>query len=333
MSVNNFNDMYNIYMKNNSIIIYKKFNSCTNDYYQYIVELIKKIINDNDYYKINILLECDNNILLECNNNKTIKININYEHTFFMNLCKGDPNIPTKYIDDIFNNHRLYNSNLPTGNIDDIYNKKYLVHIDFNIDDDIIIDYSIPNIYNVRSCEKYNSIINKHIYISPSIYDNYLTNENRNIEILTTFIHFDNNPTKFRRFDLINEINKRKLNHININNCFEHNEMKKIYENTKVLINIHQSQINHTFEELRVLPALQCGVIVIAEKSPLFELIPYNDYIIWETYENILNKTEEVINNYEYYYNLIFKKDKKIKLEELNELNYNELNNKIKSLL
>ena len=74
---------------------------------------------------------------------------------------------------------------------------------------------------------------------------------------------------------------------------------------------------------------MQSGVIVICENSPLSNLIPYHDYIIWSTYENILDKVVEVINNYDFFYNEIFVKEKKKKLDEFNMINYHTLHEKI----
>jgi hypothetical protein len=89
---------------------------------------------------------------------------------------------------------------------------------------------------------------------------------------------------------------------------------------------MHQNDDYNTFEELRILPALQNGVIVICENSPLSEMIPYNDYIIWSKYENILDKVNEVINKYDYYHDFIFYKEKKHKLDDFNNINYDNLN-------
>ena len=77
------------------------------------------------------------------------------------------------------------------------------------------------------------------------------------------------------------------------------------------------------------MPALLCGVIVICEHSPLSELIPYHDYIIWCSYHEIIDKALEVIANYNYYYDLIFKKEKCICIEHLKKIDFENLNNKI----
>lgn len=297
--------------KNNCIFYYDNF-GIINDYYQMITDLIKNIINNNpELNNLNITL-CNNNFSF-LNNNPNIKININYEHTL---VKKGGRSVP-------------YDT--PFGQIDDNDNNKYLVRIDRYNEleySDLIIDYSMPNIINVNSCDVYNLFSKKHIYISPSIYDLYLTKENRNIIALTTFI----NTNEPRRKLLIENINNKQIPHLNVNNCFKKDELQTIYKNTKIIINIHQTEHHHTFEELRALPALECGVIVISEISPIINSIPYNDLIIWESYDNILNKTQEVINNYDYFHDLIFTETNINKLNELKNMNYTNLNNALISL-
>jgi len=264
------------------------FEDSSEIYYKYIVNLITDFLQYHNNININIIFTYDNCDYNFNNNNKTVRISLNYEHTLVKQNGRDS-------------------SDSPTGNIKDENYNNYLVRIDrFNFLNtcDIIIDYSIPNIHNVYRSKLFTDFSNKHIYIFSSIYDLYFIKENRNIESLTTFIDI----TQPRRELLFTNIRNQNIPHININNVFGKCELQELYKNTKVLINIHQTNHHHTFEELRVLPALQCGVIVICEYSPLSELIPYNDYIIWTSYDSILYKTREVLNNYDYYNNLIFVK-------------------------
>ena len=185
----------------------------------------------------------------------------------------------------------------------------------------IIIDYSNPNIYNVKTCPLYESFSKKHIYIFSSLYEPYFMNKDRNINALTTFI----NTAEPRRRELLVNIAKEKIEHININNCFEENKMQYILKNTKILINIHQTPHHHSVEELRVLPALECGVIVISEHSPLIETIPYNNLIIWADYDGIIEKTKEVARNYDLFHNKIFTKENINLLGSFKKINYDSL--------
>jgi hypothetical protein len=272
-----------------NILIYEQPLYYIKDYYLYILSIIKYVINKNNL-SINVIL--GNMIYDFNNNNKTIKININYEHTL---VKKGGRDVE---------------NNTPTGIIQYNKDENYLVRIDnfhLYINTDIIIDYSNPNIYNVKSSGYYDDFSHKHIYISPSIYQTtYINMENRKISSLTTFINV-NEP---RRHKLLENIkNNNHFNHININNCFDINDIVNLYRDTKVIINIHQTPHHDTFEELRCLPALQNGVIIVAEKSPLNHLIPYNDLIIWCEYDDIINKVKDVLDNYEEYHSKIFTND------------------------
>lgn len=298
------------YSANNSKFYYENNYECINYYFNYIVDIIKKILLNNQALNVNILFNSNNkfdNIKFN-NNNKLIKIGLNIEHTL------------------VKKNGRGVDKNVVTGNVVDDNNEKYLVRIvDYdNLKNvDVVIDYSKPNIFNINSITT--CLSNKLVYISPSIYRTNFVNHVRNVTTLTTFIDV-NQP---RRKDLLININKNNIKHINVNNCFDLNLLKTLYSDTKILINIHQTEHHHTFEELRVLPALLCGVITICEYSPLNELIPYNDYIIWSSYDKIIDKTLEVINNYDYYYDLIFNHEKKICINDLKNTDYEDLKKKL----
>lgn len=300
-----------IYRAHKSFINYKDNFGIINDYYQNIVRLIKDILFDNPELQININL-CDSYNFNKINKNKTLLININCEHTL---VKRGG---------------RSVDDGTPFGSVPEVddTNEMYLVRIEnyknFN-SSNIIIDYSNPNIHNVKTCSQYNSFSKKHIYISSSIYTPYFIKENRDIITLTTFI----NTNEERRAELLKNIKTQNIQHININNCFKENEMQHILQKSKILINIHQTPHHHTLEELRVLPALECGVIVISEKSPLIETIPYSDLIIWVSYDDIIEKTKEVINNYDFFNNKIFSKENIDKLCNLKKINYETLNNAI----
>ena len=263
-----------------------------NSYIHYIIELLKFIIIENKLH-INIIIGNGfyNFQNYDINNNKLIRININWEHTL------------------VKKNGRSIMPNCLEGKVLTNNGEPYLVRIEKYEElnnADIIIDYSIPNMYNIYAVNSYNNFYKKILYISPVLFDydsqNYEYKE-RNINVLTTFI----NTNEPRRRALLDNIKMANVDHKNINNCFSNEDLKNLYLNTKILINIHQTEHHHTFEELRVLPALLSGIIVISESSPLNNLIPYNDFIIWSSYDNIIETVKNVINNYDDYHNKIFK--------------------------
>jgi hypothetical protein len=283
-----------------------------NEYYcMYIFDLLKKIIIENNL-TVNIILGNIN--IPNINSNKLIRIKINYEHTL-VKVGGRDSHcaIPGKIKDNLGNNYLV--------RIDQFHNLNY---------SDIVVDYSIPNMQNILQSGKYNEFYRKIIYIAPCIYEKKFTaDNNRKIKTLTTFI----NTNEPRRNKLLKDLEKNGFDHINVNNCFEKDNLQKLYHDTKIIINIHQTDHHHTLEELRILPALLCGVIVISENSPLTDCVPYSDYIIWSSYDNIISTTKNVLDNYDKYYNEIFNNPNKTKLELLDKENYINMKNRVSNLL
>jgi hypothetical protein len=72
------------------------------------------------------------------------------------------------------------------------------------------------------------------------------------------------------------------------------------------LINIRQTAHHHTLEELRVLPALLCGAIVISESAPLQDTIGYSEFILWATIDDLPELIKDVATHYERYRQPIF---------------------------
>ena len=234
-------------------------------------------------------------------------INFNYEHTF------------VKYTNDKYRE----------GKILDKDNNPYRVrldHVEKLNSADLVIDYSKSNIYNLSESGLYDELVVKMRYIIPCIYEtNYLLKEGRYFQLVTSFY----NPDLPRRKKLIENIQNAGIIHANISNIFCKEKIKQLYKQIKVLINIHQHDDFLTCEELRVLPALQCGVLVVCEESPLSELIPYNNMIIWSPYEKIVQKTIEVLENYEAYHSKIFSEENVNLLKGLHATNVATLETKI----
>ena len=144
-------------------------------------------------------------------------------------------------------------------------------------------------------------------------------------------ILYDREP---RRKKLLYSLMTSRVPCTNINNCFTKQRVKDLYRNTKILINIHQTDHHHTFEELRVLPALLNGTLVISEISPLSELVPYTKCVIWTTYDKMVSTVKDVLARYDEVHKQIFESvDNRQILESLNETNYETLKAKIHTLV
>jgi len=271
---------------NNSYIKYSPTHgNHSKEYYYYCIDIIKNFLykTNKNYNVIFGNYENDFNNL-----NKTIKIDIQLEHTLVKYGGRSVDNI-------VYGNAK---------NEDGVY----LVRIDkydYLNSLDLVLEYSLSNYFNILKSEKFDNFIKKVIYVSPLIYDINFDCEFKQNTI--SIFSLNNND---RRLKIFNELSNLDIKYKNIDNIFCKNEILNLYKTSKILVNVHQTDHHHTFEELRVLPALLNGVIIISEKSALSDYIPYNKYIIWCNYEELKSKVNEVYNNYDYYYNKIFKDGK-----------------------
>ena len=92
----------------------------------------------------------------------------------------------------------------------------------------------------------------------------------------------------------------------NVRGIYESLALRDLLDATKILVNVHQTDHHHTLEELRVLPALLRGVIVVSETVPLRECLPYERFVVWSSYENLAATVADVHRNYDEYRERIF---------------------------
>lgn len=232
---------------------------------------------------------------------------------------------PTHNYDDIFKKTTdNYNINL---NIEHRICKLRLNQIDgpFSTREDnslidLWLDYSATNVAHIKNIYKSKNIDNL-IYV-PHLPFEYNPLHQRSNNLYTTILnpHAANNY----RADIIDNLHKISSDYVNFQG-----DLNTYNKKSKILVNLHQSPIVHTFEELRVLPALLNGVVVVAEESLYKEHLPYGEYIIWSKYEDILDKTKEVFENYEYFYEKIHGKNSTLSsiFVEMKKTLYGELSN------
>jgi hypothetical protein len=285
---------------NNSLISYYEIPPLhISEYYNYCLNILINLLSKTDF-SLNIIF---GDIPTNFNNkNKIIKIDIQCEHTLVLKGGRG-------VTEEIFGN-TMNENNEPYLIRVDRYN--YLNSIDF------VIDYSFPNLFNITSNNYFNQFSKKILVVSPIIYD-VNTSNNEKTDSITMFTNI-NNP---RRDQMLNNLKKVDPKFKNITDCFSSKDITRLYKTTKILVNIHQTDHHHTFEELRVLPALTQGVLVISENVPLKDKIPYHEHIIWSDYDDIPNTLMYVQNNYEMIYNKVFN-DSLFKKFELMLLNNNQ---------
>lgn len=252
---------------NNSYISYdSNYSPSVREYYFYCVGLFKKKLTKVPHHSINIIF---GNYRYDFNNdNKTIKVDIQFEHT----IIRDGSNYLVR--------------------INDL---EYLKSIDH------VLEYSILNMVHIKNNMNFTDYLDHTIYISPTIYDCNFHQE-KEIDLLSTFQWIGN----CRRSQLLIDFKKNNIDVINVNNQYGDNSISKFYEKSKILINVHQTPHHLTLEELRIVPALLCGCVIVSEYSPFIENLPYKDYIVWSEYENIIDTVKNVYENYDTYFNKFF---------------------------
>lgn len=270
---------------NNSLLLFVENPSLhISEYYKYCVEILKKELDTlKTPVNVNFNLPSFN---FE-NDLKTINIGLQYEHTLVKKNGRG-----LNYV---------FESKTKTEE-----GENYLIRIDQYpslVEKDIIIDYSLSNLTHISTNPNLEVYLNKCRYVPLLTYGLNLKSEGRT-DIISNFSAWNE-----RRSNFINKVKKNVNNFQNITDCFEKQNILNQFSKTKILVNVHQTDEHHTLEELRILPALTQGVIVISEKIPLIDTIPYNKHIIWSDYNNLENTILEVINNYNYYHGQIFNKE------------------------
>ncbi|QWE02773.1 hypothetical protein [Polynucleobacter sp. JS-JIR-II-b4] len=168
----------------------------------------------------------------------------------------------------------------------------------------LVIEYSQINQLNIQKSPDLKAYTAKSFCISPALYPlleySLDSSSYRTLNTVTLF----GNPEEPRRKKFLVTLATLGINSQNINQVFD--GIEDLYRNTQILINIRQTDHHDTLEELRVLPALRCGVIVVSERAPLIERTRYSQYIIWGELDELPALVKEVQSNYDYWHKKIF---------------------------
>uniref|UniRef100_A0A6C0EIP9 Glycosyltransferase n=1 Tax=viral metagenome TaxID=1070528 RepID=A0A6C0EIP9_9ZZZZ len=160
-----------------------------------------------------------------------------------------------------------------------------------------LCDYSYANIELLKN----NNI--KSMLLPYGIYKNEIYNFEKNIDIST--ISFKSEECVSRRSHIYNLLINNFKDVVDIKGWVY--ERDKLLFRSKILINVHHFTDYTIFEEIRCNRCIFNKIIVISEYSYKWENFPLKEHMIFTDYDNIINKTKEVLNNYDYYHNLLFK--------------------------
>jgi hypothetical protein len=262
-------------VKEASLVYESQYGHSIKEYYLYCVQLFKSQLSGEFNVVFGDIDYTPNNGL------PTKRVAFQYEHTL---VKKGGRD----------------SEGFPAGVVPSPAGENYLVRL-CNYDSlsrsDIIVDYSLPNIRNVTSTNFYPHYNDKVVYVSPCLYEIDFGN-NRQLPVFTNFY----DPNQPRRRKLLETLGPQAQNYTHT----YAQDLARMYNRSQIVVNIHQTDHHDTLEELRVLPALRCGAIVISERSALQELIPYKDHIVWADYNDIPRVVSEVLADYDNLHRQIF---------------------------
>jgi len=201
-------------------------------------------------------------------------------------------NIPSYLLDNFDNNTNIY-----LLNIEQLSNKnKYNVHIVmYNEKQNInIIDYSYANL------KYYSNLKNKILYLPYQInYDEIIqTSKIKDICLIGDVI-----PEN--RQNIIDLLKEKNIN-VDIITGFGEKRDEDLFK-YKIILNISFLKDFTIFESIRCDRCIFNKMIVISDTKESIEKYHLKDYVIFGEYENIPDVVVNVLNNYDYYHNKLFK--------------------------
>lgn len=157
---------------------------------------------------------------------------------------------------------------------------------------DFIFDYSAANLAHVLNSDLRALYEKKARYIPPLIgYPGPAPRQRRVPKVSTMF----GGPDVGRRSELLAQLSVRGVQTTNIFNEIDYG---KALTDVGILLNYRQFAHFQTFEELRVLPALIQGCVVVNEEAPLSSEIPYFEFLELASAEDYVNRVQWVAKNY-----------------------------------
>lgn len=188
--------------------------------------------------------------------------------------------------------------------------KTYLTRIDRSEhlrSADVIIEYCQPNIYHVLT-SPLSGIYNNKVKYVPPFYESVMTNPSKAFRNKHKVITIMTPPAPGeRRFELIQELSNDGISIENFNNMW--GGTTELLSQTQILLNLHQTEHHHSIEELRILPAILQGVIVISEEVPLLETIPYSKFFITAPRDALAHTISDTLKKFDEIWASIFESE------------------------
>lgn len=159
---------------------------------------------------------------------------------------------------------------------------------------DLVVDYSLPNIENLGRAGGFEAYLERCIHLAPLLCDVHLLPRATGARAITLFA--DTRQPRRRAF--LGSARTAGLRLRNHKGIYSRIGLQELHDRSAILVNVHQTPDHHTFEELRVLPALMRGVLVVSEDVPLRQLVPYHEHVIWADHGQLAARVRAVQDDY-----------------------------------
>lgn len=202
-----------------------------------------------------------------------------------------------------------------------------------------IADYSMANILFLKEYAKhYNIPIKKEIVYLPYQYNLHDQVQLYNmddkyeydigiINALPTKSDTVDSSNTYRRTKLWNDLQKTKWKSINILGWGK--ERDELIKRCKVIINIHHFEAFNIFEHIRCDRMIWAKKIIVSDKSMHMDKLDVTRFIFCEEFDEIIPKTEKVLESFEGYYRDMMKS---VPMGNIIENRRNILQNELKKI-
>lgn len=177
-----------------------------------------------------------------------------------------------------------------------------VLHLDALRQCDRVVEYSAANLAHLQAAGGFGSYLERVLPLAPLLFEADFGASHRNWQIMTLF----GDAEEGRRGRFLRNARAAGLPVRNRKRCFEPERLRQAFRRCRILVNVRRSDHHDTLEELRVLPALLCGVVVVSEDVPLRETIPYQRFVVWARYEDLPATVARVHADYAAWHARIF---------------------------
>jgi hypothetical protein len=159
---------------------------------------------------------------------------------------------------------------------------------------DRVIEYSEINRVHLERAGGFEEHLARTVVLAPLLYPLDTRPRARRQRMITLF----SDEHSGRRAVFLQEARAAGLPVVNRRRAFAARVLRRLLRDTRILVNLRRTNDHHTIEELRILPALLCGVVVVSEDGPLRELLPYQQHIVWASRERLVEAVRAVDADY-----------------------------------